>query len=80
VPLRVSHLPAGLAALLGRIVRPLHPGVARILRLSSLPEEALSERFEAPVDYEREFGVRMTPLEAFVRQQVARAGITPRAA
>jgi len=80
VPLRVSHLPAGLAALLGRIVRPLHPGVARILHLSSLPEEALSERFEAPVDYEREFGVRMTPLEAFVRQQVARASITPRAA
>ena len=80
VPLRVSHLPTGVAALLGRIIRPLHPGVARILRLSSLADEALPERFESSVDYEREFGVRMTPLEAFVRQQVQLAGITPRAA
>jgi uncharacterized protein YbjT (DUF2867 family) len=80
VPLRVSHLPAGVAALLGRIIRPLHPGVARILRLSSLPDEAMPEHFVAPVDYEREFGVRMTPLDEFVRRQVHRAGITPRAA
>jgi uncharacterized protein YbjT (DUF2867 family) len=80
VPLRVTHLPAAVAALMGRLIRPLHPGVGRILRLSSLPDEALPERFESPVDYEREFGVRMTPLETFVRQQVERAGITPRAA
>ena len=70
VPLRVSHLPARMAALLGRIIQPLHPGVARILRLSSLPDETMPEHFEAPVDYEREFGVRMTPLDEFVRRQV----------
>lgn len=80
VPLRVSHLPAGMAAMLGRIIRPLHPGVARILRLSSLPDESMPEHFVAPVDYEREFGVRMTSLDEFVRQQVQRADITPRAA
>jgi len=79
VPLRVSQVPAGVAALLGRIIRPMHPGVARILRLSSLPDEALPERFDSSVDYEREFGVRMTPLEAYVRRQVQLAGITPRA-
>ncbi|MBP6764138.1 MAG: SDR family oxidoreductase [Rubrivivax sp.] len=79
VPLRVSHLPAGVASLLGRVIQPLHPGVARILRLSSLPDQAMPEHFEAPVDYEREFGVRMTPLDEFVRTQVQRAGITPRA-
>ena len=79
IPLRVSHLPAGAASMLGRIIEPLHPGVARILRLSSLPDEVLPEHFEAPIDYERDFGVRMTPLEEFVRQQVQRAGITPRA-
>ncbi len=77
LPLRVSHLPASVAALLGRVIKPLHPGVARILRLSSLPDEAMPEHFEAPVDCERQFGVRMTPLEEFVRQQVQRAGITP---
>lgn len=80
LPLRVSHLPEGVAALMSRIIHPLHPGVARILRLSSLSEETLPERFEASVDYEREFGVRMTPLETFVRQQVELAGITPQAA
>jgi uncharacterized protein YbjT (DUF2867 family) len=79
LPLRVSHLPAGLAALLGRVIQPLHPGVSRILRLSALPDAAMPEHFEAEVDYEREFGVRMTPLEEFVRAQVQRAGITPRA-
>lgn len=80
LPLRTSHLPAPLAAALSWVLRPLHPGVARILRLSSLPEDAWPEVFEAPLDYEREFGIRMTPLQEFVRQQVQRAGITPRAA
>ena len=77
LPLRVSHLPANVAALLSRLIKPLHPGVARILRLSSLSDEVLPEHFEAPVDYERAFGVRMTPLSEFVDQQVRRAGITP---
>jgi len=80
VPLRVSHLPARMASLLGRMIRPLHPGVSRILQLSSLPDETVPEHFEPPVDYERDFGVRMTPLDEFVRRQVQRAGITPRAA
>ena len=79
IPLRVSHLPARVAALLARMLRPLHQGAARILHLSSLPDEALPERLDAPIDYERDFGVRMTPLEEFVRQQVRRAGIAPRA-
>ncbi len=75
--LRASHLPAGVASALATFIRPLHPGVARILRLSSLPDAALPELFDAPVDYEREFGVRMTTLEEFVRRQVQAVGFTP---
>lgn len=75
-PLCVSHLPAGVAAVLARWLQPLHPGVARILKLSSLDAAAMPQRFDATVDDERDYGVRMTTVPAFVREQVARAGIT----
>ncbi|MEP7303754.1 MAG: NAD(P)H-binding protein [Caldimonas sp.] len=55
---RASHLPSGLAALLAVLARPLHLGVARVLRLSSLPDDAFSERFEPALDFERDLGVR----------------------
>ena len=74
---RASHLPASIAAALSRLVRPLHPGVSRLLRIVSLPDDAFSERFEAKVDFERDLGVRMTTLEEFVRRQVQAAGIAP---
>ena len=77
VPARASHLPAGVAAALSVLARPLHPGVARVLRILSLPDDAYSERFHSDVDFERDFGVRMTTLEAFVRRQVEAAGRRP---
>ena len=73
---RASHLPAGIAATLSVLARPLHPGVARILRIVSLPDAAFPERFDGTVDFERELGVRMTTLEEFVRRQVEAAGRT----
>jgi len=73
---RASHFPAGVAAALSLLVRPLHPGLSRMLRLVSLPDDAFSERFESSVDFERELGVRMTTLEEFVHRQVERAGRT----
>jgi uncharacterized protein YbjT (DUF2867 family) len=78
---RIGHLPAPVARLLARLARPLHPGVARVLHLSSLPDDAFSERFDGADEIERRFGLRMTPLEEFVARQVdgarrARAGST----
>jgi uncharacterized protein YbjT (DUF2867 family) len=75
---RVSHLPRAIAALMAVLARPLHPGFARILRIASLPDDAFSERFESSVDFERDFGVRMTPVEEFIRRQVEAAGISSR--
>jgi uncharacterized protein YbjT (DUF2867 family) len=72
---RTSHLPSGVAAALAALAGPLHPGVARVLRLASLPDDAFSERFEAGVDFERDLGVRMTSLEEFVGNEVQRAGV-----
>ena len=77
VELRVSRLPAKVAAALAVLVAPLHPGLGRVLRLASLPDDAFSERFETALDFERDLGVRMTTLEAFVREQVQRSAVTP---
>jgi uncharacterized protein YbjT (DUF2867 family) len=69
---RSSHLPRSVARGLSRLLGPLHPGVARILRLASLPDDALPERFDGAAALERDWGVRLTTVEAFVREQVAR--------
>ena len=73
-PLRIEHLPARLAATLAVLARPLHPGLARVLHLSSLPDDAFDEHFHGTTDIEAELGVRMTTLECFVRDQVEAAG------
>jgi len=77
---RTSHLPAGIPKMMAVLARPLHPGIARVLRLASLPDDAFPERFEGTVDFERELGVRMTTLEEFVARQVQTAGLIPRPA
>lgn len=69
-PLRVSHLPAGLARVLAAVARPLHPGVARLLRLASLPDHAFGETWHGSAELERRFGVRPRRLEEFVAEQV----------
>jgi hypothetical protein len=65
VPLRVSHLPSAVDAGLARLLRPLHPGIARVLALSTLPDTALDERFDAAPLLAR-YPMALTPLEDFV--------------
>jgi len=77
---RASHLPANVAAAIAVLARPFHPGIARVLRLAGLADDAFSERFEGTVDFERDLGVRMTSLEEFVTRQVQAAGLSPRPA
>lgn len=68
---KIRRLPRAVAAGLAVAVRPFHPGVARILRLSSLPDDACSETFDSE-DLVREYGLNLTTLEDFVREQVRR--------
>ena len=70
VPLRVSHLPAGVAAALSALARPLHPGMARVMRLLSLLDSAFDEHFQGADALQRDHGVPLTTLEAFVQRQV----------
>lgn len=68
---RASHLPAGLARAMSTLAAPLHPGVARLLHLLSLPDEAYAERFDGAAALEARFGLRLTRLEDFVRARVS---------
>jgi uncharacterized protein YbjT (DUF2867 family) len=67
---RASHVPAGLARAMSTLLTPLHPGLARILRLLGLPDDAFPERFDGATALEERFGVRLTRLEDFVRARV----------
>jgi uncharacterized protein YbjT (DUF2867 family) len=70
VPLKVAHLPAGVARAMSLLARPVHPGLARLLRLLSLPDDAFDETFSGAAELERRFGVRLTRLEEFVDARV----------
>jgi uncharacterized protein YbjT (DUF2867 family) len=70
VDLRVSHLPCGVARFLAVVAKPWHPGMARLMRLLSLPEDALPERFDGAAALERVYGVKLRTLDAFVQEQV----------
>lgn len=67
---RIGHLPAGVARAISFFAAPVHPGLARIMRLMSLPDDAFSERFEGAAALERDYGVKLTSVQEFVAHQV----------
>lgn len=73
VPARASHLPSAVARIIGAVAAPLHPGMARIMKLMSLPDDAFSERFDGAAALERDHGIRLTTVEEFVRERVREA-------
>jgi uncharacterized protein YbjT (DUF2867 family) len=70
IPLRASHLGKPVARAIGRLAAPFHPGVARLMKLLSLPDDAFDERFDGAAALEREHGIELTRLADFVRAQV----------
>ena len=73
--LRVSHLPAGVARVLSRLVAPWHPGAARLLGLLGLPDDAYSEVFDSAPLQPSCPDLKLTTLEEFVRARVAEASL-----
>ena len=69
---RVSHLPRSVARTLALLSRPFQPGLSRVMRLASLPDDAFSESFD-PTNLLRDYPIRLTSLHEFVRNEVARA-------
>jgi uncharacterized protein YbjT (DUF2867 family) len=69
VPARTAHLPRGVAATLSTLARPLHPGIARIMRLSGLRDDAFPETSDT-ADLASEHVVGAVSLETFIRERV----------
>jgi uncharacterized protein YbjT (DUF2867 family) len=69
-PLKVSHLPAAMARAMSLLARPMHPGVARLMKLLSLPDDAFDETWPGAAALEAQYGVRLTRLEEFVAVRV----------
>ena len=69
---RISHLPRALVGVLARIAQPIHPGISRVMRVLSLPDDAFSETFD-PANWLREHPMRLISLQEFVRERVAQA-------
>jgi len=71
----VRHLPVGLLRVLAAAVRPFHPGISRVLRMSAwadTPDQTLDM-----TDTLRTFPLALTSIEAFVEKQVARHRQSP---
>lgn len=74
---RAAHLPLAAARLIGMLAAPLHPGISRIMKLMSLPDEATTERFDEAAALEERYGVRLTRLAEFVQARVAEHRAAP---
>jgi NADH dehydrogenase len=70
---RASHLPPAVARVMSVLVAPFHPGIARIMRLLALPDDAFSERFDGAAELERRFAFKLTTVEDFVAARVREA-------
>ncbi|HVE88838.1 MAG TPA: SDR family oxidoreductase [Burkholderiaceae bacterium] len=68
---RVTHLPATLVSVVAKIAQPIHPGISRVMRLSSLPDDAYPESFDSTA-LTREHSIELTTLQEFVQQQISK--------
>lgn len=67
---KVSHIPAFVARILSAVLKPVEPGLSRVMYMASLPNDAYSEVF-APNDLLKEFPMQLTTLEDFIGERIA---------
>ncbi len=67
---KVSHMPPAVAKVMSVVLQPFEPGVSRIMYMSSLPDDAFSEKFD-PASLLAEFPMHLTTLEEFIHERVA---------
>jgi uncharacterized protein YbjT (DUF2867 family) len=73
---KIIHMPPFMAKAMSIILRPVQPGVSRIMYLSSLPDESFCETFD-PTALLAEFPIHLTTLEEFIHGRVAEAKKQP---
>jgi nucleoside-diphosphate-sugar epimerase len=67
---KVNHMPPFIAKAISVVLKPVQPGISRIMYLSSLPDDAFCETFD-PTELLTEFPIHLTTLEEFIHEQVA---------
>ena len=63
---RIRHVPPAVLRAASVLLRPVAPGVSRVMRLSALPDSAYDATFD-PAPLLAEYPMRLTTLEEFVR-------------
>lgn len=71
--LKFTHLGIGFLKVMSKIMKPIHPGIARIMTLSIIADETDQTYTISPE--QKEFNVPLTSIEDFVSQQVARENV-----
>ena len=66
---KVSHVPVGALNVLAAIINPFHPGVARIMKFSAYTDNA--DATMNVNDSVKQFGLRPTTIEEFIKKQVS---------
>ncbi len=73
---KISHMPPFMAKAMSIMLKPVQPGISRIMYLSSLPDDAFCETFD-PALLLSEFPIHLTTLEEFIDERVAEAKKQP---
>jgi hypothetical protein len=63
-------MPPIMAKAMSIMLKPVQPGVSRIMYLNSLPDDAFCETFN-PAVLLAEFPIHLTTLEVFIHDQIA---------
>jgi uncharacterized protein YbjT (DUF2867 family) len=67
---RVRHVPPAVLRAMSSLAGPFHPGIGRVMYVSSLPDDAFDERLD-PAPLLAEFPMELTSMDEFVRERVA---------
>ena len=68
---KVTHVPSAVLRVASVLLKPVAPGVSRVMRLSSLPDDAYDATFD-PTATPQLYPMRLTTLEEFIRETVKR--------
>jgi len=73
---KISHMPPVMAKAMSIMLKPVQPGISRIMYLGSLPDDAFCETFD-PASLLSEFPIHLTTLEEFIHERVAETKTPP---
>lgn len=65
---KISHLSPGFLKIMSKIVKPIHPGIARVMRLSAVFDET-DQTFD-PSTTLKQYPIQLTSVSDFIKKQV----------